>query len=99
MARIFYFTKDGAVYGVHPEPHEDNHKIRLPEGVTWIDVPEQPHEIAWPPGCSEQTSIVKNGNLHPHPTKVSKTKKDRLTDLLSAHGLTVADLKAELEKN
>lgn len=48
MARIFYFTATGDIYGVHHSPHEDDPKIQLPKGVAWIDVPEPPHQIPWP---------------------------------------------------
>lgn len=48
MARIFYFSASGDVYGVHPGLHEANPKIRLPAGVIWADVPETPDSIPWP---------------------------------------------------
>lgn len=48
MARIFYFTATGDIYGVHHSPHEDDPRIRLPKGVAWIDVPEPSHQIPWP---------------------------------------------------
>lgn len=67
MARLFYFSDTGDIYGVHPgEP--DPAEITLPEGVTWIDVPEAPNKIPWPSlpdgrRGSEHTSRVENGSL------------------------------------
>ena len=57
MARIFYYTATGHIYGVHPGPHEANPKIVLPSGVVWRDVLEAPDKILWP-GGSEQTCKV-----------------------------------------
>lgn len=48
MARIFYYSATGLIYGIHTGPHEDNPKIKIPEGVEWLDVPEPPDQIAWP---------------------------------------------------
>ncbi len=45
MARIYYFSSGGKVYGVHPGPFGDN---VVPAGVDFIDVPEAPDQIAWP---------------------------------------------------
>jgi hypothetical protein len=101
MARIFYFTKDGSIYGVHPEPHEGNPKIRLPAGVAWIDVPEQPHEIAWPQSDgqagTEQMSLVINGRLRAK-VRAPQDKRAQLEKMLRAHDLTVADLKSILQE-
>lgn len=99
MARIFY-RADGTIYGVHPGSHEGNKKIRLPEGVTWIDVPEQPHEIAWPtfdgqPG-TEQTSLIDKGKLKAKNNPPPENKKAKVEKMLKANGLTLADLKTAL---
>lgn len=42
MAVIFY-KPNGEIYGVHPDSN-----INVPEGIEFIEVPGQPHEIAWP---------------------------------------------------
>lgn len=96
MARIFYFP-DGAIYGVHPGPHEDNPKIKLPDGVAWIDVPETADKIVWPPLANgpggERTTLVIDGALT---VKVlpAKDKHGQLSQMLSAYDLTVDDLRA-----
>ena len=66
MARIFYWTETGRVYGVNPDERLRNGTV-LPEGIAWLDVPEAPHRIPWPardgrPGC-EQWSRVVDGAL------------------------------------
>ncbi len=44
MARIFYHTDTGNIYGVHGGAFSGS----LPPGVDFIDVPEAPHEVNWP---------------------------------------------------
>ncbi len=44
MARIFYYTATGNIYGVHPGAFSDT----LPAGVGFIDVAEEPNLIVWP---------------------------------------------------
>lgn len=72
MGRIFYWQKDGTIYGTYPGPHEHlktpdgRPKIELPEGVTWMDVPEASYAIPWPsrdgkPGCKEWSRVVGDG--------------------------------------
>ncbi len=44
MARIFYRTETGSIYGVHPGAFSGS----LPAGVSFIDVVEPPDQITWP---------------------------------------------------
>jgi hypothetical protein len=57
MARIFYWEATGLIYGTHPDGN-----IPVPGLVAWIEVPEQPDQIAWP-GGSERSACVKDGAL------------------------------------
>lgn len=63
MTRVFYHTDTGGIYGVHPDGNVD-----VPEGVSFIDVPEAADAVPWPalpdgrPG-SEHTSRVVDGAL------------------------------------
>lgn len=59
MARIFYFTDSGNVYGVHPGAFDGT----LPDNVIFTDVLGPPDEINWPspdgtlPGCEQWTRV------------------------------------------
>jgi len=62
MARIFYFTATGEIYGVHPGPFPGS----LPPGVDHIDVPQPPNAIPWPgspSGTGERHARVQGGAL------------------------------------
>ena len=58
MARIFYYTGTGDIYGVHPGSHEGQPQIQLPQGVVWIDVPGPPDQIPWPNAAGQQGAKV-----------------------------------------
>ena len=70
MARIFYFTDTGTIYGVHLDGN-----IEVPNGVAFIDVVEQPDKIKWlplPDGRSgtEHTSRIVGGSLMVNPSAI-----------------------------
>lgn len=75
MARIFYFTGTGVIYGVHHSPHEDNLKIRLPKGVAWIDVPGPPDQIPWPSPDGTRPGREQWSRVNPV-TKALELRKD-----------------------
>lgn len=62
MARIFYWSVTGYVYGVHPD---DGPPVTLPVGVAELQVAGSPSEIVWPPfetylGREQWTRVVNN---------------------------------------
>ena len=63
MARIFYRTATGDIYGVHAGAFTGT----LPTGVDFIDVAEAPDQIAWPVNASgksgEEFARVQGGVL------------------------------------
>ncbi len=63
MARIFYRTATGDIYGVHSGPFGGE----LPAGIDFIDVAETPDQIAWPVNASgksgEEFARVQGGVL------------------------------------
>ena len=63
MARIFYHTPTGNIYGVHPGAFNDS----LPADIAFIDVPEAPDQIPWPVNASgksgEEFARVQSGVL------------------------------------
>ena len=102
MARIFYWTDTGNIYGVHPSELCDgvvtldgaSKNIVIPEGVTWLNVAETPDRIAWP-GGGEQYSRVDSATL----TLQARTDTQRPARGLAFarvihHSLTGADAEA-----
>ncbi len=59
MARIFYRTDTGSIYGVHPGAFNG----ALPTDLDFIDVPETPDQIAWPDARGEKFASVQGGVL------------------------------------
>lgn len=57
MARIFYWSATGNIYGCHSDGN-----VAVPAGIDHIDVVEASHQIVWP-GGSERTARVVNGVL------------------------------------
>ncbi len=61
MARIFFHTATGNIYGVHGGAFSGT----LPDGVNFIDVAEAPSDILWPPNVAgdsgERFAQVQNG--------------------------------------
>ena len=63
MARIFYITATGRIYGVHPGAFTGS----LPPGIDFIDVVETPDKIAWPDARGENYNKVQSGALETAP--------------------------------
>lgn len=65
MARIFYFTATGEIYGVHAGAFAGT----LPAGIDFIDVAETPDQIVWPVNVfdrsGEHYALVLGGVLVP----------------------------------
>ena len=63
MARIFYHTATGDIYGVHSGSFAGT----LPSGIDFIDVAEAPDQISWPVNSSgksgEEFARVQGGTL------------------------------------
>ncbi len=63
MARIFFHTATGNIYGVHGGAFSDP----LPADIDFIDVPEAPPQIQWPVNAAgdsgEQFARVQGGVL------------------------------------
>lgn len=101
MARIFYFSDTGNVYGVHSGAHESNPLIRIPKGVEWVDVGGLPGRIPWPDlpngdaGSERSTRINLTSKALELKDVADLPKPPRFRD--TADGVTtVAGLRAEL---
>lgn len=101
MARIFYKTDTGEIWGVHPDGN-----IAVPNTVSFIDVVGKPNEIQWPEiqgkTGAERTSkvdlvskvlIVREEGIVP-PTREAKLRE--ALEELKGLGTTFSD-RAKLE--
>ena len=94
MARIFFHTDTGNIYGVHDGPFSG----ALPVDIDFIDVPETPDQILWPVNADgdsgEQFARVQGGLLvardRPDLDAIDAATVDRL---LLESGVTRAEIK------
>lgn len=77
MARIFYHTATGDIYGVHSGAFTGS----LPADVDFIDVAESPDLIAWPDSRGERYCKVQGGVLVIGPPPLLPPESDEVQAL------------------
>ena len=94
MARIFFHTDTGNIYGVHGGAFSDP----LPGGVDFIDVAEAPDQVAWPINSSgksgEEFARVQGGALVALDPDFSDVDQATVDQLLLESGVMRALAKA-----
>ena len=84
MARIFYYTTTGDIYGVHPGDFDGS----LPDDVDFIDVAGPPDRIVWPDTRGEHYCRVQGRVLVISPSRVplETVERQALRELASEVG-------------